>query len=36
MAFIDKNIRYLEEVLQRYDSGEGELMLYLRRQQPKL
>lgn len=36
MEFIEKNIKYLEDVLRKYDSGEGELKLYLRRQHPKL
>lgn len=35
LEFIEKNIRYLEDVIHRHDSGEGDLKLYLRRQQPK-
>lgn len=34
MEFIDKNIRYLEDVLRWHDNGEGDLQLYLRRRQP--
>lgn len=36
MLFIDKNIKYLEDIIQKYDRGQGDLDLYLRRQQPKL
>lgn len=36
MEFIDKNIRYLEDVLRWHDRGEGDLKLYLRRQRPRL
>lgn len=36
MEFINRNIKYLEDVVQRYDSGAGDLKRYLRRQQPKL
>lgn len=36
MEYIKKNILYLEEVVRKYDSGEGELGQYLRRQQPKV
>ncbi len=36
MEFIDKNIRYLEDVLRWHDSGEGDLHLYLRRRQPPI
>lgn len=36
MEYITKNIRYLEEVVRKHDSGEGELGQYLRRQQPKV
>lgn len=34
MRYIEKNIDYLEMVVQKHDSGEGELSQYLRRQQP--
>ncbi len=35
LDYINKNIIYLEEVVRKYDSGEGDLDLYLRRRQPK-
>jgi hypothetical protein len=36
LEFIDKNIKYLEDVLRWHDNGEGDLELYLRRRQPNL
>ncbi|SHO50410.1 hypothetical protein [Desulfopila aestuarii] len=36
MDFIEKNIKYLEDVLRWHDNGEGDLKLYLRRHQPKI
>lgn len=36
MDFIDKNIRYLEDVLLWHDNGEGDFQLYLRRHHPKV
>lgn len=36
LEFIEKNINYLEDVVQKYDSGEGEFREYLRRKQPKI
>ncbi len=36
LTFIHKNIEYLEDVILWHDRGQGDLSLYLRRQQPKL
>lgn len=36
MEQIEKNIKYLEFVVQKHDSGEGELYNYLRRKQPPI
>jgi hypothetical protein len=36
LEYINKNISYLEDVVQKYDNGEGDLALYLRRRQPKV
>lgn len=36
MEFIGKNIDYLENVLDWYDSGKGDMSYYLRRRQPRV
>jgi len=36
MDFIERNIKYLEDVLRWHDIGKGDLELYLRRRHPKI